>query len=45
MLILIANTMESSGFSVLNSFLGNTYKKEDGMEIVGESANLRGSSF
>jgi len=27
MLALIANTMESSGFSVLNSFFGDTYKK------------------
>ncbi len=45
MLAPIANTMESSGFSVLNTFLGDTYKKEDGMEIVGESANLRGSPF
>ena len=45
MLSLIANTMDSLGFFVLNSFFGNTYKKEDGMEIVGESANPRGSSF
>ena len=45
MLILIANTMESSGFSVLNSFLGNTYKKEDGMEKIRERATPRGSLF
>jgi len=32
-------------FSVLNIFLSDTYKKEDGIEIVGESATPRGSSF
>lgn len=45
MLSLIANTMESSGFFVLNSFFGDTYKKEDGIERIEESANPRGSSF
>ena len=45
MLALIANTMESSGFFVLNTFLSDAYEKEDGMEIVGESATPRGSSF
>ena len=41
MLALIANTMESSGFFVLNTFLSDAYEKEDGMEIVGESATPR----
>ena len=45
MLSPITAIIKSFVFSVLNSFLSDTYKKEDGMEIVGESATPRGSSF
>ena len=45
MLALIANTMESSVFFALNSFFGDTYKKEDGIERIEESANSRVSQF
>lgn len=41
MLFPITATIKSFVFFVLNSFFGNTYKKDDGMEIVGESATPR----
>ena len=41
MLTPIANTMESSGFEVLNNFFGNTYKKEDGIEKASYATNPR----
>ena len=42
MLTPIANTMESSGFSVLGTFFGDTYKKEDGIEREDKTSNTEG---
>ena len=45
MLSPITAIIKSFVFSVLNTFFGDTNKKEDGIEIVGESANSLGSPF
>ena len=45
MLSPITAIIKSFVFSVLNTFFGDTNKKEDGMERIEGSANSRGSAF